>query len=55
MITSELRGSRSCRIAVQKQWRLHFVTNDVWEYDRSIIEAVVDENSTLGPIAFDRC
>ena len=55
VISSKLRGSWSCRIAVQRQWGKRFVTIDVSEYDRSSVEAVVVENSTLGLTVFDRC
>ena len=40
---------------IRRQLGLHFVTSDVWEYDRSVIEAVVDENSTLRLIASYGC
>ena len=55
MISLELRGSWSRRIAIQRELRLHFATKDLWECNKSVIEAVVDKNLTWSLIRFGGC
>ena len=47
---AEVARSRS-----KDQWQMHFMTIGVWEHDRSVVEAVVVEASTLRLIVFDGC